>query len=551
VCKALRDAYGCLQVSVTDKQFVDVATTPPTSLARATTLELRSTPWEVSASLALGLIAHACPSLESLSLLINSGASDNQTITDDGLGTLAPLASTLTALLINPGGPSRLESIQALQQLTRLRELQLHCVEPVVGCQPPEAGTMSDGHYAAELESLQSEAAWLTLQRQAAWLRALSGMHQLVHLSLFDSPVSFCARGWLPGLARAMPQLTSLRLGSATTWDEEATAALLEGLPSLQAFSAVINLRDFLQQNEATARSSAAMVAALVRRSGLQSLDLTVFYGSGAAADALHQLPALQLSAFSPYDAAEHSELVARVLEAQTGLTRLLMHHCRAPRDLLSAPAIAALASTLVELRALGPCDPAALMACVAQLPCVRLLELNVGPCQRRQDPPCPWTPAATSMLGTLTQLTMLAMEERRLPAQLLPALARLTRLRSLQLMESFSLSVIPDAPTVHDADLAHLAPLRAQLTRLELQYIYGVRGPGLAVMRHMGCLKQLVLDLPDLLVGELHLHLLPPPPDLTCLKVSSSRSLPGGVCAALMGALGPLQCSLWTLRAD
>jgi hypothetical protein len=555
VCRALRDAYGGLQVSVSNQDLMDISVTDHTRLMNAATLELRNSPWNLASSMSLGLIAHACPSLESLSLLISSGASDAQNITDGDLATLAPLASTLTALLIKPEGPSRLESIQALQQLSRLRSLQLHCVEPVVHSEPPAPGTVPEEQYLAESRRLRVEAAGSTLQRQAAWLEALSGMHQLVHLSLFDNPLGFCARGWLPGLARAAPQLTSLRLGSATTWDEQATAALLEGLPSLQAFSAVINPMDWLEESPQAASSGAAVVAALARRSGLQSLELAVHYGSEGAAAALSQLPALQLSALAAYcyNTVEYSEPVARVLAAQSGLTRLLLRGWSTPRDLLSAPAVAALACTLLELRALGPCDPAALMACVAQLPRVRVLELAAG---RQFRPEWVWTPEAVALLGTLTQLQRLSIEEHRLPAQLLPALSGLTRLTSLQLAEAMDGAApweAPDPPTLRGADLACLVPLRARLARLALHDVHGLEGAELGWVRHLSTLKELELvRLPDALEDELHLHLLPPPPVLTCLRVLGRRPLLEGVREALQRGLGPQQCALYaTCRRD
>jgi hypothetical protein len=336
------------------------------------------------------------------------------------------------------------------------------------------------------------------------WRSALRRLPQLLHLSWFPDS-SIWTPHWLADLRQCVPQLTSLCLGYASTsqaaWGNGNTAAMQEALKGLRSLS--LRMKLFGVESEASAD---AVVSALSLCTWIERVHLSLHLRGWHPLLDLPRLSAhsvrlasVDLVAEKPYLASRLAGMV-QALGPQSHVTMLgLSYFDSSPYGTkFTCPE---LPSSLAELRVAGHWAPAALLRAAVQLPCLRRLELSHTKCLR-------WSAAATEQLGKLAQLQTLRMELSPPPVDLLLALSGLTALAELQLK-------VPPMLNVHrthqghivecraydgditDADLLHLAPLKAQLTRLHLEGLHLVSATGLAaLLGELTSLQQLELEL-------------------------------------------------------
>jgi hypothetical protein len=460
----------------------------------------------------------AFPHLQSLAL--RNGLRDCCTRYAD-LELLAPLGSSLTALTVcmanarcNDIGPNPLPSPPGSWPFTALRRLDVKFGADM-RCLPPEVG--------------------------AHWLGCLALTPHLVNLDLRckldDEPIS--ASQWLPGLARAAPHLTSLGLyATAIEWDAGALEALQRGLPALKELALSL-----FTHPDIDPEPLGEVFAALAVRTGLASLAL---HCSLEGDELLEPVPAaLQVSDWKLDLRCKYAKGVGRTagvlleaLQAQTALTCLeitcseqfidpaafVLHH-----SLLALPRT--LRKLTVQCGSGNPrdLDAARLMEGVAAQP--QLEELHLRECEVTQ-----WPEGATARLSSLARLRALRLWSCRVPGSFLEAAAALTQLRVLEMVELEE----PDGDFHHEA-LWHLQRLQ-QLTRLQLVCASYLEGPGLAVLRHMGALQELQLELKDGVLQNLARWLLPLPPQLRSLAVSLPLSSTKGRPDAAVLAAAKLQ---------
>jgi hypothetical protein len=294
----------------------------------------------------LVLVSQRLPSLRSLLLETELEASN--------LAVLAPLFPALTSLCIALTPPASAVHLATLQSLQSLRSLTLRLALRVT----------------AEVVAL---------------LEALGHLPHLVQLA-FPEGCPWRPHFLLP-LAAHVPQLTSLSLGyfceavteaPAAPWDDATTAALQTGLALLRTLS--FEARAGFGQRAA---DLPAMLAALVRCSGLRAIDLRLRYqapGDPRFDDMAADLARLPLASLTAVLSEVSNSTVEQLLRAAQAQSQLTMLHLSYGTPLDCSPGYALrdyryLPSSVVDLRVQGHWEPAALMRRVQQLPRLRALE--------------------------------------------------------------------------------------------------------------------------------------------------------------------------------
>jgi hypothetical protein len=365
----------------------------------------------------------------------------------------------------------------------------------------------------------------------------------------------------ISGLAQALPQLTSLVLGTpapvAVKWDLESVAALQHGFPRLERLS--FRLLDVNRPICLGPAVSAALVGALAQRRGLSSLQLAVCLdGHSTIVD---QLSRLELSGLAVSDvsglSAQQADAFWRAIALQRGLTRLCVGFGYATLPALAYPPIQAVGGGLVQLQLLG-WDPATIQGCLPGM--TRLTRLCLT---RRAAEPLP--AETVRQLCALTRLRHLGISEMALPAGIVRSVACLTLLRELRLhhttpprcddsAEPRSIESDADAAArlgASGADLAHLAALREHLTRLDLGgFGAGVGGRGLSVLTGLARLQQVCLgSMWNMDGSDWPLNLLPLPADMCRLEVVNA-TVSQHACDALLRAAAQHGCRVLVSNA-
>jgi hypothetical protein len=433
--------------------------------------------------------------LRSLSL---RGAWHHSCTSHADLQLLAPLGSSLTALTVRMEAESSLQPAPVTTHplvaaggwpLTSLRHLDI---------------TFAD--------------CWLELPSEEAahWLGCLALMPHLVKLDLrlrsIDASVS--AAQWLPGLAQAVPRLTSLRLCTTATWDGPALAALQHGLPALAALSISLFAHPQYQPDPIN-----DVLAVLARRTALALLALDLSLDGDELLQPLPtglQAPDWKLDLRFKYsDVGQSVWWLLEALQAQTALTSLEITcsqweiNCNAGvlhRSLLALPLTLRKLSMWCCYRDF---DPACLMEGIARQP--QLEELHLSSCDITE-----WPEGVAARLSSMTRLRALRLSWSCFPGSFMQVVAALTQLEELEVRG-------PRAAQEHfeDSALQHLQHLQ-QLTRLQLLCDEYIQGPGLTVLQHMGALHELDLELDEDVYQQMGRWLLPLPPKLHKLAFRS-----------------------------
>jgi hypothetical protein len=429
----------------------------------------------------IAAIPAALPNVQSLDLFTKSY---QVACASADVALLAPLGSCLTALKLRLTAAEHRDLVAspALPHFTRLQHLTIGFLY------------------------------WMSEEQVDRCLESLASMPALVHLNLSGPLAPISAALWLPGLARATPQLTALTFQSTHQWDDSAMSALQRGLPALQALSIAL---DDCEEADEQHLLLGDILTALAGRKGLTSLAL----GCTLRAWELPQpvpsnLQITDLTLELDYHAGQQTvQWLLDALPSQTGLTSLTIrlpsagigaaeafHH-----SLLTVP------STLVRLN-LG-CDypgfdAASVMEGIVRQP--RLQELSLEASDMMALPQ-----EAALKLALMTQLQVLELVYCRFQSGFMQAIAALTELRYLNLTDEW----YPAASHLTGPSLLCLHPLQ-RLTRLRLQLSTHVVCRGLVVVRQLGALQELEIVAKQEVVQRLHLWLLPLPAKLSKLDM-------------------------------
>jgi hypothetical protein len=538
--KQMLEAYGPLLGGLrlqhlTASQLLHILRHQGTRLVGITALELRSIipqqgvdvtaqsqQWQLQQQELTTAIAAAFPNLRSLDLVNEPALEQRPSEYGDApevvgrcarqaVDALQPLGSCLTALKLCVDDALDVAAPVALRPFTALRCLHISWL--VEAALPPKL--------------------------VAEWLDTLACMPALAELDLLHaSPRLFTNVSlWLPGLAWAAPQLTSLRCCDAWCWDVAALSVLQQGLTALKQLSFRLEV-DSLDDEPALLGS---ILGALARRKGLTSLAL----GCCVKGSELQQaVPAgLQVTAWE-LDTRECEEEEQTVhwllgaLAAQTALTRL--------RVALPEASDAAHTTTTLynSLRSMSPTLVVLEVECeYPTFDAARFMDSIAGQLQLKElalqyADMGDWPTKAIQQLTAMTHLQALKVVWSRIPGDVLRQLALLTQLRHLRLEDDGS----KDASHFSDASLALLQPLQ-QLTCLQLLCPGYITGPGVAALRQLAALQRLELNLEVSAILQLHIWLLPLPPQLRMMKVGVPHPSVFELDAALVAAAKAHSC--------
>jgi hypothetical protein len=450
-------------------------------------------------------IPTAFPRLQSLSLSSLALHPSRQ----PSLSHLTALSSCLTSLTV-PCGRGLAAALQRMQPLTHLRSLT------ITGDWIPQASSKGLLEVMGELNSLP----------------------QLQHLQLCDTDFYARARQCLSAAAhlpslRCADSLTHLACGlHLVDWDEAALSTLRSGLPRLSSLALNIGRPDSPGDAELAPDPTAAILAAISRRTVLTALALQLEHPDSD--DCTFQpLSSLRLASCRA-QLAENCD-TASLLEAlavQRSLTqlRLQLGYELAGRPEAFGSAclrhLASMAETLQFLEVGVALDPAAnVMEAVGKLTNLRTLQLSDMTSTRQAA----WAASDVLCLTQLRSLEVLDVEDDAtgFVATVVGIASLLVGLKELRLRCSNDQPTDTDALGISDSDLSRLAPLQPHLTRLVLDELKNVRGPGYETLRGMAGLQQ--LDLVSMGIKSLHLHLLPLPLSMRTIRLylqNSSRPI-------------------------
>jgi hypothetical protein len=419
------------------------------------------------------------------------------------LANLAPLLPHLTALTMRPSAAYVGAARPGLQALTGLRSLAL----------PLHTWGLQAAHEV--LRSLSS----LPHLQALEWLDGGTALESVSAATHFTS-LLFLAH------------LTSLLIRPVLQdWDQAAVDTLLTGFPHLSALALNVQSPDAYDMELLTGGDTP--ITALAERTALTSLHVTI--GDEEQWDDLQCLSTLQrLGRLSV--AATRGPGMSQILDALGSGTVLTSVHLAAHRadsvvsqlPPLPARGVKELGLTHMVL------SRSRLMLNMEHLALITKLRLEDVVLL------CPTQPMGLAQMSNL-QVLDISSDEFSVEGcgnsvasqrQMLKELGGLSRLRDLTLtacerphLENMGLS---------DVDLWHIRPLHRTLTRLVLGGIKGsdrlgyILGHGLAVVRRLTCLKELMLrNMAVLERPGLHEHLLPLPASLRRLELESDGVLP------------------------